>query len=69
MGLVRTCYGRWRAGRAAAQRLHQQEELLRFHRVLGAYGLDFYPQPEPSTLNDSLLVTWLAAEKPSVTAS
>lgn len=66
MALLHSCYKRWRARRAAAQRIHQQEEVRRSHLVLGAYGLDFYPEPEPSTLNDSLVVSWLTSEKPGV---
>ena len=57
-------YRRWQVGHDEARRRREQEELLRFRDVLGAYGLDAYPQREPSNLNDSLLVAWMTADDP-----
>jgi hypothetical protein len=51
----------WQIEHHEAQRCHEEERLLRFRAVLGAYGYDLYPQAEPSSLNDSLLVARLAA--------
>jgi len=64
MACLRSLYRHWQVEHDEARRRHEQEELLRFRKVLGAYGLDVYPQAEPSNLNDSLLVAWLAADDP-----
>ena len=64
MAGLRSLYGHWQVEHYEARRRHEQEALLEFRDVLGAYGFDVYPQPEPSSLNDSLLVAWLAADDP-----
>ena len=64
MASLRSVYRHWQSEHAEARRRREQDHLLQSRQVLGAYGLDVYPQAEPSTLNESLLVAWLAADDP-----
>ncbi len=64
MAGLRSIYKHWQVEHDDARRRHEQQDLLRFRQILGAYGLDVFPQAEPSNLNDSLLVAWLAADDP-----
>ena len=54
-------FRRWQVERYEARRRHEEQKLFKLRVLLGAYGLETYQEPEPSSLNDSLLVAWLAA--------
>lgn len=64
MAGLRSIFRRWQLEHYEALRRRERENITNSRKVLGAYGLDAYPQVEPSDLNDSLLVAWLSADDP-----
>jgi hypothetical protein len=57
-------FQRWQIAHYELQRRHREQELARTRAIVGAYGLDYYPQIERTSLPESLVVAWLAAEDP-----
>lgn len=60
--MIRIALARWRIEMDQLRRQHAAWRQTQSRGLLGAYGYDVYPGVEPSELNDSLLVAWLAAE-------
>lgn len=64
MAGLRSLYRHWQVGHYEVQRRREEQQQFEFQTILGAYGFNVHPQAEPSNLNESLLVAWLAATDP-----